>query len=64
MEKLKKFIGENYKPENGAITEMWSEGNSTDVFNDGEKLGECWALYQVAKLIGLDVKKPEEQELI
>lgn len=62
IKRLKKHIKENYKPGDGAITSLWSEGNSDDVFCDGEKVGAVWALYGVAKIIGMEVEKPKEQD--
>jgi hypothetical protein len=62
MEELKKYISENYKPENGAITSQWSAGNSDDVFDDGDRFGSCHLLYKIGTMIGMDLKKPHEQE--
>lgn len=61
MEKLKKLITEKYKKEHGAKTSMWSEGNGDDQFSDGVDNGYATALFEVAKVIGMEVEPLEEQ---
>ena len=62
MEELIEYINKNYKPADGARTEMYSEGNATDVFNDGEARGTAYTLKEIADIIGLETAPLEEQE--
>ncbi len=63
MEKLEEFIRKEYKPEDGAKTSMFSEGNYDDVFSDGFDRGYACALQNIAALVGVLVPPLKEQEL-
>lgn len=60
--KLIEFITKNYNPKHGGKTEEWSFGNSTDVFSDGQEQGTASTLYDIAKIIGLEVEELAEQK--
>lgn len=62
MEKLIEYIKQNYNSTHGAKTEEWSQGNSSDVFNDGVDLGKAVTLKEIADLIGLEVEPLSEPE--
>jgi len=56
LAKLEAYINKTYDAENGAATELHS-----DVFQDGDDYGTCWALFKVATIIGMDVDDPHPQ---
>ena len=60
MEKVIEFVKENYKPQDGAKTSQWSDGNSDDVFSDGIDCGKAIVLYDIACLLGVEVEKLHE----
>lgn len=62
LQKIEKHILQRYKHKMGSRTSQWSWGNYDDVFSDGEDRGECWSLYNIASIIGIDLQKPDEQE--
>jgi hypothetical protein len=61
-EKLEAFYKDNYKPQHGSFTEWRSEGNSSDVFDDGYNRGYAEALSEVAAIIGLDVPELKDPD--
>lgn len=58
--KLIDLVLTNYDNEACGFTEERSEGNSTDVFNDGVESGRSWLAYEIGCLLGMDLKEPEE----
>lgn len=58
------MITKKYDPEYGAFTEERSSGNESDVFEDGRKSGYHQALYDIGKMLGLDLEEPEEPDMI
>jgi hypothetical protein len=62
MEKLIQYIKERYKPEDGARTSEWSEGNGDDQFYDGVERGYAVALKEVADIIGMECEPLAIQE--
>jgi hypothetical protein len=62
LEMVKQFILENYSSQHGGYTEMRSEGNSTDVFADGESRGVAVTLKDIADIINLGLAPLVEQD--
>jgi len=62
LDKIKEYINNNYNPSHCGYTELRSEGNGNDVFNDGCDNGESWALYFTANIIGMKLEAPEESD--
>ncbi|MFB0830784.1 hypothetical protein ACEU2D_14370 [Brevibacillus laterosporus] len=62
IDKVKELIKNRYNPRYCGYTEMRSEGNYTDVFQDGCDCGESQVLYEIGCLLGMDLKEPEEQD--
>ena len=58
LDKIEAYIKKNYKPEVGEKTSLWSHGNSDDVFSDGWDQGECYALWEIGKMIGMELPDP------
>lgn len=63
MEKVIEFIKKNYEPKDGSLSPMSSRGNGDDVFYDGSSFGRAHVLYQIAKLLEIDVPEIAEQEV-
>jgi hypothetical protein len=59
IEKLKKWVIENYKQYATGWTYERSEGNYADCFDDGEECGISWAAYMVGEILGMDLEEPE-----
>lgn len=59
---LEKFILLNYRSKHGSLTPLHSEGNYDDVFDDGYKSGVATTLYDIAKIIGIQVREIESPE--
>lgn len=62
IEDLKKLVDENYDSEDCGLTEEYSSGNESDIFNDGERFGASWLAYQVGEIIGMELEEPKEQK--
>jgi hypothetical protein len=62
LTKLQEYIKKHYHAEHGAKTEMWSEGNATDVFNDGVDLGVAQTLFDIAAIIEMPVEDLAESD--
>jgi hypothetical protein len=62
LTKLKEMVLNRYNPEHCGYTEQESEGNSSDVFQDGFDCGESQLLYEIGVILGLELPEPEEQE--
>ena len=60
LDKLKEIVQLNYSSEYCGATEEWSEGNSHDVFSDGEKHGRSWLAYEIGCLLEMELETPEE----
>jgi len=60
-EQLKEYIIKSYDAHDGARTSMWSQGNGDDQFADGENRGTACTLYDIAKIIGLELPPLEVQ---
>jgi hypothetical protein len=63
IEKVKEYIKKNYKPKYGAYSVERSRGNQNDVFEDGIFYGECFTLYEIGSMLGMDLQEPYEQYL-
>jgi len=62
IEKVKEHIKLHYNPEHCGYTEMRSEGNGNDVFQDGSDSGSAWALYTIGSMLGMKLEEPVEPE--
>lgn len=62
--KIKEIVTSNYNSAHCGYTEEKSQGNSTDVFEDGFNCGQSQILYEIAMALGIDSEliPPEEQE--
>ena len=59
---LEEYLKKNYKPEDGARTSLWSEGNGDEQFNDGELRGQAIALKDIADSLGVILPPLAEQD--
>lgn len=55
------YVVQHYDAEDGGLTEETSSGNEMDIFNDGYACGVASTLYDIAKLLGLEVEELHEQ---
>lgn len=62
IEKLKKWVTENYKQHTTGWTYERSEGNYTDCFEDGMICGASLAAYEVGSILGMELEEPEYEE--
>jgi len=62
IEKIKELVNRRYNAVKCGWTEQRSEGNSTDVFQDGYDCGESSVLYEIGIVLDMKLKDPEEQE--
>lgn len=62
IEKIKKVVRENYDSEKCGATSEWSDGNSDDVFSDGEDCGKSWLAYEIGQILGMELDEPAEQK--
>lgn len=62
LEKIKELILKKYDADACGYTELRSEGNSTDVFQDGYDCGESSVLYEIGCILGLVLDEPAEQD--
>jgi len=60
LEEIKEYINKHYKASCCSWTSENSEGNSDDIFNDGQQYGKAWVLYSIGKIIGMKLEEPEE----
>ncbi|MDU6995979.1 MAG: hypothetical protein E6356_14050 [Terrisporobacter othiniensis] len=60
IERIKKIVKENYDSSVCGYTSERSQGNSDDVFSDGDEFGSSWLAYDIGCLLGMDLEKPEE----
>mgnify|MGYP006321252541 CR=1 FL=1 len=62
LDEVVKYIKAHYDPEECGYTEERSQGNSTDVFEDGVSSGESTTLYTIGRMLGLELPDPVEPE--
>lgn len=62
VNKVRERIVNTYNAEYCAYTEMRSQGNSSDVFEDGTKAGEHYAYYELGVGLRLDLPEPVEPD--
>lgn len=62
IEKIKELIKRRYSARHCGYTEQRSEGNFSDVFEDGTQCGESQILYEIGVLLGMELEEPEEQD--
>lgn len=62
IEKLKTIVNSNYNSQSCAYTEERSDGNSSDVFEDGYACGESWLAYKIGCILGMELEEPEQPE--
>ena len=62
MNEIEEYVLSNYYASDCGLTEECSMGNYTDVFNDGYSCGYAMALYEIGKLLGIELAEPHEQE--
>jgi len=62
IEEIKKIVNNRYESYKCGWTEQRSEGNSTDIFQDGYDCGESSVLYEIGIILGMKLEDPEEQE--
>ena len=60
LDKLKEVVRLNYSSEYCGATEEWSEGNSYDVFSDGEKSGRSWLAYEIGCLLNMELENEQK----
>lgn len=60
IEKIKKIVEENYDSDECGYTSERSEGNSDDVFSDGESCGRSWLAYEIGLILGMNLEEPVE----
>ena len=59
---LKNRLIADYSPEECSKTEEWSEGNATDVFQDGLAVGEHISYYSIGLALGINLPEPHQQK--
>ncbi len=59
---VKQVIKEQYNPRHASYIEIRSQGNSSDVFEDGCDCGRANALYMIGDILGMDLEEPEESD--
>lgn len=59
VDKLKKWVEDNYKQYAMGWTYERSQGNDYDCFEDGETYGTSWAAWEVGQILGMDLEEPE-----
>lgn len=64
IEKLEKWIKDNYKQYATDWTWERSDGNACDVFEDGYIVGTSWAAYEIGCMLGMELEKPNEPECV
>ncbi|MCY9757691.1 hypothetical protein M5X00_26035 [Paenibacillus alvei] len=62
IEQVIERIKRGYDPEVCGFTAERSRGNSNDVFEDGHDAGYSMALYEIGKMLGIDLPEPDEPE--
>jgi hypothetical protein len=62
LELVKEFIKSRYRVNHCSFTSERSQGNYDDVFEDGVNCGTAWTLYDIGKMLEMDLKEPEEQD--
>lgn len=62
LEELKVLIKSTYNSSACGFTEERSEGNCTDVFQDGCECGSSNLAYEIGMILGMTLKDPEEQK--
>jgi hypothetical protein len=62
IDKIKEYINNHYKASYCSYTVERSEGNYSDVFDDGAGYGMSWALYDIANIINMEIEEPEAGE--
>lgn len=62
IEKLKEWVGENYKQYATGWTSERSHGNYDDCFSDGYESGTASSAYEVGCILGMDLEEPDEPE--
>ena len=62
IEKLKKWVIENYNQRATGFTSERSFGNFDDCFEDGTERGTSCAAYEVGQLLGMKLKAPVETD--
>ena len=62
LEEVKKYINQCYKANKGSYTVERSEGNSDDVFSDGYDCGVATTLYNIGKMLEMDIEELEEPD--
>lgn len=62
IENLKKWVKDNYDPEDCALTVECSMGNYDDVFADGERSQLSYDAYNIGMILGMDLEEPCEPE--
>lgn len=62
LERIKELINGRYSSHHCGYTEMRSEGNGNDVFQDGLDCGTSSILYEIGCILGMDLEDPEEQD--
>lgn len=63
MENLEQYILKNYRPENGSLSALTSQGNGDDQFADGYDVGVAVTLFKIAGLIGMKIEALESPNL-
>lgn len=62
MERLEKWVLDNYKQYTTGWTWERSEGNCYDCFDDGSEYATSWAAYEVGCILGMDLEDPDWDE--
>lgn len=59
VDKLKKWVEDNYIQCTTGWTYERSKGDYYDCFDDGETYGTSWAAWEVGQILGMDLEEPE-----
>jgi len=62
LDKLKKWVKDNYKQYNTGWTYERSEGNFCDCFDDGFESALSWAAYDIGCILGIELKQPDNPD--
>jgi hypothetical protein len=62
LEKLEKWVKNNYKQHTTGWTYERSEGNFVDCFSDGYECATSWAAYEIGSILGMELEEPEYEE--
>lgn len=62
IKKIEKIVKENYDSDMCGATSEWSDGNSDDVFSDGQDRGRSCLAYEIGCVLGMELEEPQKQK--